>query len=55
MVGRRGLNDSARLICSQSNGEKYLAYVYVLGGLVTLGTSPLVGRLANRLGKARSC
>ncbi len=44
---------SPYLVFNVGVSEKQLAYVYLLGGLATLGTSPLVGRLADRRGKTR--
>lgn len=44
---------SPYLVFNVGISEKHLAYVYLSGGLATLGTSPLVGRLADRLGKVR--
>ena len=44
---------SPHLVFNLKLPERHLALVYVLGGLLTLMTSPYIGRLSDRLGRAK--
>lgn len=44
---------SPHLVFNLKLPESYLALVYVLGGLLTIITAPYIGRLSDRLGRAR--
>jgi len=42
---------SPHLVFNLGLPEKYLSFVYLVGGLLTIVTSPLVGKLSDRLGR----
>ena len=44
---------SPHLVFNLKLPERHLALVYVLGGLMTIITSPYIGRLSDRLGRAK--
>ncbi len=44
---------SPHLVFNLKFPEEYLAGIYVVGGLLTIGTAPLIGRLADRHGRTR--
>ncbi len=44
---------SPHLVFNLHFPERYLAGVYVLGGMLTIVTAPLIGRLSDRWGRAR--
>lgn len=44
---------SPHLVFNMAFPEKYLAVVYMIGGALTIVTAPWIGRLSDRLGRAR--
>lgn len=44
---------SPYMVSNVGFSESDLTYIYLLGGIVTVFTSPMIGRLADRIGKAK--